>query len=217
MGLHYALRDRKSATRAKPDAGAGDVDYNKYVFALTLAKMRGHEIAGFTPGHTAHLFTWVINHDDTLRRLGTSLDDMKTRLDALATVCPPLQAWHEAATWIPVFDLADRWEETCYEAMSVLNFFRGILLEQHCALTERRMTAQWCANVLRMVTPHMWLCNTLVRQLDLVALRNVAAVADINGSCKIEKLAGCTMEDFELALLPILPIESARITGKASR
>jgi len=216
MGLHYALRDRKSATPAKPDAGAGDVDYNEYVFATALAKMRGHELAGFTAGHTAHLFIWVINHDDTLRYLGTSLDDMKARLDALAAACPPLQAWHGAATWIPVFDLADSWEETCYEAMSVLNFFRGILLEQHCALTERRMTAQWCANVLRMVTPQMWLCDTLVRQLDLAALRKVAAVADMNGSCKIEKLAGCAMEDFELALLPILPIEYARITVKAS-
>jgi hypothetical protein len=41
----------------------------------------------------------------------------------------------------------------------------------------------------------------------------------MSGSWKIEKLAGCTMEDFELALLPILPIlpiESARITVKAS-
>jgi hypothetical protein len=116
----------------------------------------------------------------------------------------------------PGLDLADSWEGTCYEATSVLNFFRGILLEQHCALTERRMTAQWCANVLRMVTPHMWLCDALVRQLDLAALRKVAVVADMNGSCKIEKLAGCAMEDFELALLPILPIESARITVKAS-
>ena len=214
MGLHYALRNRKSATPAKPDAGAGDIDYSEYVFALTLAKMRGHEIDGFTAGHTAHLFTWVINHDDTLCYLGTSLDDMKARLDALVATCPPLQAWHGAATWIPVFDLADGWEETCYEAMSVLNFFRGILLEQHCALTERRMTAEWCANVLRMVTPHMWLCDTLVRQLDLAALQKVATVADINGSCKIEKSVGYAMEDFELALLPILPIESVRITVK---
>jgi hypothetical protein len=75
------------------------------------------------------------------------------------------------------------------------------------------MTAQWCANVLRMVPPHMWLCDTLVRQLDLAALRKVAAVAAMNGSFKIEKLAGCAMEDFDLALLPI---ESARITAKAS-
>jgi hypothetical protein len=213
MGLNYALRDRKSATPTKPNAGADDIDYDEHVFALTLAKMRGHEVAGFTAGHTAHVFTWVINHDDTLRYLGTSLDNMKARLDALAAACPPLQAWHGAATWIPTFDLADGWEETSYEAMSVLNFFRGILLEQHCALTERRMTAQWCANVLRMVTPHIWLCDTLVRQLDLAALRKVAAVAEMNGSFKIEKLAGCAMEDFELALLPI---ESARITVKAS-
>jgi hypothetical protein len=65
----------------------------------------------------------------------------------------------------------------------------------------------------------MWLCDTLVRQLDLALPRIVAAVADMSGSWKIEKLAGCTMEDFELALLPILPIlpiESARITVKAS-
>ena len=71
-------------------------------------------------------------------------------------------------------------------------------------------------HVLRMVTPHIWLCDTLIRQLDLAALRKVAAVAEMNGSFKIEKLAGCAMEDFELALLPILPIESARITVKAS-
>jgi len=210
MGLNYSLRNRKSATE-KPSANADDINYNEYVFALTLAKMRGHEIGAFTAGHTAHLFTWVINHSETLRYLGVSVDDMKARLDALAAGCRPLQAWHGAATWIPAFDLADGWEETVYEATSVLNFFRGILLEQHCALTERRMTAQWCANVLRMVTPHMWLCDTLVRQLDLAALQKVAAVVDVNGSCKIEKLAGCSMEDFELALLPILPIESARI------
>jgi hypothetical protein len=53
-------------------------------------------------------------------------------------------------------------------------------------------------------------------QLDLAALRKVATIEDVKGTCKIEKLAGRAMEDFELALLPILPIESARLTVKAS-
>jgi hypothetical protein len=44
---------------------------------------------------------------------------MKARLDALAAACLPLQVWHGAATWILAFDLADGWEETSYEAMSV--------------------------------------------------------------------------------------------------
>ena len=118
MGLHHALCDRKSATPANPNAGADNVDYNEYGFAVTLAKMRGHEISDLTAGHTAHLFIWVINHDDPLRYLGTSLDDMKARLDALAAMCRPLQAWHGAATWIPVFDLADGWEEPAYEAIA---------------------------------------------------------------------------------------------------
>jgi hypothetical protein len=95
--------------------------------------------------------------------------------------------------------------------MSVLNFFRGILREQQCGLMDRRMTAQWCGNVLRMVTPHMWLCGNLFDQLDKAALERVAIVSELNGSNKIGKRPDCTMDDFELALLPILPIENSRI------
>ena len=101
---------------------------------------------------------------------------------------------------------------TIYENMSVLNFFRGILLEQQCSLTERRRTTEaWCGNVLRMVAPHMWLCGNLVDQVDKTALERVAIVSEVNGSFKIVKRQACAMEDFELALLPILPIESARL------
>jgi hypothetical protein len=62
-----------------------------------------------------------------------------------------------------------------------------------------------------MVTPHMWLCGNLVEQLDRAALERVATVSESNGSHKIEKRTDCAMDDFELALLPILPIESSRI------
>jgi hypothetical protein len=95
--------------------------------------------------------------------------------------------------------------------VSVLNFFRGVLLDQGYGLKERRMSAQWCANVLRMVTPHMWLCRGLIEQVDKAALERAVDVSEINASYRIEKRPGCAMDDLELALKEILPIESARI------
>jgi hypothetical protein len=186
-------------------------EYSQQLMALTLGKMRGRRFGGVSGGDTLHLFSWVISHDSCYEYLATSVDDVKGRLDALAEECPPLQAWHGQSAWIPAFDRADDYESTIYEDMSVLNFFRGILLEQEQPLKDRRMTAAWCGNVLRMVTPHMWLGRGLVEQLDKVALERVARVVEINGSWRIEKRTDCAMDDFELALLPILPIESAGI------
>jgi hypothetical protein len=93
--------------------------------------------------------------------------------------------------------------------MSVLNFFRGILHEHQHGLKDRRMSSAWCGNVLRMVTPHLWLCRGLLEQLDQADLERVATTTEQNGSIKVVKRLECTMEDFELALSPILPIESA--------
>jgi hypothetical protein len=143
------------------------------------------------PGHTVHLFSWVINHADCLRRLDITLDGLKARLDALAGAHAPLQPWHAQATWIPVFDRAASYEGTVYEEMSVLNFFRGILHEHQHGLKDWRMSAAWCGNVLRMVTPHLWLCRGLVEQLDKAALERVAAVTEQNGSTKVAKRPDC--------------------------
>jgi hypothetical protein len=74
------------------------------------------------------------------------------------------------------------------------------------------MTAQWCANVLRMVTPWLWLCGNLIDQVDRAALERVAEVTESNGLYKITLRPGCALDDLELALLPILPVESARIS-----
>jgi hypothetical protein len=205
MGLNYSLRDGRTASKEA-------MDYDEQVMALTLGKMRGRKFAGVTHGDTLHVYNWIINHDECFQYLETSVDDMKANLDAFAAEGSPLQAWHGQSTWIPVFDHADGYESTVYEDMSVLNFFRGILLESPYSLQDRRMTAQWCENVLRMVTPHMWLCGNLVEQLDKTALERVAIVSELKGSYKIEKRRDCAMEDFELALLPILPIENSRIT-----
>ena len=205
MGLNYSLRDGRTASKEA-------MDYDEQVMALTLGKMRGRKFAGVTHGDTLHVYNWVINHDECFQYLETSVDDMKAKVDAFAAEGSPLQAWHGQSTWIPVFDYADGYESTIYEDMSVLNFFRGILLEPPYGLQDRRMTAQWCENVLRMVTPHMWLCGNLVEQLDQTALERVAIVSELKGSYKIEKRRDCAMEDFELALLPILPIENSRIT-----
>jgi hypothetical protein len=205
MGLNYSLRDGRNASKEA-------LDYDEQVMALTLGRMRGRKFAGVTHGDTLHVYNWIVNHDECFQYLETSVDDMKEKMDAFVAECSPLQAWHGQYTWIPVFDRADGYESTIYEDMSVLNFFRGILLEPPYGLQDRRMTAQWCENVLRMVTPHMWLCGNLVEQLDKTALERVAIISEIKGSYKIEKRRGCAMDDFELALLPILPIENSRIT-----
>jgi hypothetical protein len=115
-----------------------------------------------------------------------------------------------------VFDRAESYEGTVYEEMSVLNFFRGIPHEHQHGLKDWRTSAAWCGNVLRMVTPHLWLCRGLVDQLDKAALERVATVAEQNDSTKVAKRPDCAMEDFELALLPILPIENARLTLRRS-
>jgi hypothetical protein len=202
MGVNLSLERRTvdHAWRACTD----------HFFAQTLAKMRGHAVSVEADGGTAHLFAWVINHPDCHDLVAPA--DITARLDALAVSCSPLQAWFGASTWIPRFDLAGDTQGTVYENMSVLAFFVGILHEQTCGLYERRMTAGWCANVLRMVTPHMWLCADLMRQVDRTALEDVAVVSDHGAVFKIAKRTGIPMEALELALLPILPVESSRIT-----
>ena len=91
------------------------------------------------------------------------------------------------------------------------NFFRGILHGEQLSLKALRLSAGWCGNVLRMVTPHLWLGPDLAAQVDYDALRRVADVSEVNGCLKVVKLAEASMEHLEIALLPILPIESARI------
>ena len=208
MGLNGALRSPVSVAPANAEWG----DYNAQLMALTLGKMRGRRLDRLMPGHTLHMFNWVVNHADCLHCVDTSIEDMKSRLDRLAAECAPLQAWHAQVAWIPVFDRANGYETTIYEEMSALNFFRGILHEQQYGLMDRRMTAAWCSNVLRMVTPHMWLCSDLIEQLDRTALHRVAIVTEAAGGAMIEQRPGCAMDDLELALMPILPVESSRIT-----
>ena len=111
-----------------------------------------------------------------------------------------------------MFDPAQSYESTLYEEMSALNFFRGIHRGLAFGLKNRRLTTQWCRNVLCMVAPHLWLCPDLIAPLHRADLERVAVVSKIRGSTKLEKRPDCAMDDFELALLPMLPIESTRQT-----
>ncbi|HUO04163.1 MAG TPA: hypothetical protein VMU16_03090 [Candidatus Binataceae bacterium] len=212
VGLNYSLHDRKTGFRNGRATEVESDEYGRQIMALTLAKMRGRKFDSAPNGSTLHVYNWVLNRSDCYQHLETSIPDMKARVDALAAEGAPLQAWHGQSTWIPRFDQADGYEATIYEDMSILNFFRGILLEQQFGLMDRRMTAEWCSNVLRMITPHMWICGNLVCQVDRELLERVAVVSEINGSYKIEKRPERPMDDLELALLPILPIENSRIT-----
>ena len=49
-------------------------------------------------------------------------------------------------------------------------------------------------------------------QVNRAALERVAHLSETNGVFKITLRPGCALDELELALLPILPVESARIS-----
>jgi hypothetical protein len=57
----------------------------------------------------------------------------------------------------------------------------------------------------------MWVCRALIQQVDRPALECVAQVTEANDAFKIALRDGQGLDDLELALLPILPVESVRI------
>jgi hypothetical protein len=179
--------------------------------ADTLGVMRGRPFDILALGGTWHVFKWVINHEDCYKYLGTSALDMEQQMDSFAAGRLPLQAWSSQCTWIPAFDYAGSYERTVYEETSLLNWFRGILSDGG-GLNGEKMTAQWCGHVLRMVTQRLWLCRNLIDQVNRAALERVAQVSETNGVYKIALRPECTLDELELALLPILPVESARIS-----
>ena len=178
--------------------------------ADTLSRMRGRSFDRAPVVNTIHMFNWVLNHADCYTYLGTSIDDMKDRIDEFAGQHAVLQAWHSQCTWRPLFDHADDYHRTVYEDHSVLNWFRGIL-QNDGGLDASKMSLQWCRNVLRMVTPHMWVCRALLEQVDRAALDAVAQVTEINDAFKIAIRQDQSLDDLELALLPVLPVESVRV------
>jgi hypothetical protein len=207
LGLHATMSERG----ADPFAAEGAEAVPGQLLAMTLGKMRGRAFAPVVLGEALHLCRWVTNHPACLAFAGVTADSMKQDLHALAAAHRPLQAWHGEAAWLPVFDTAGDYEDTVYEDYSVLNFFRGILHNEQLSLKALRLSAGWCGNVLRMVTPHLWLGPDLAAQIDCDTLSRVAHVSEVNGCLNILKRAEARMEDLEIALLPILPIESARI------
>jgi hypothetical protein len=135
---------------------------------------------------------------------------MKARIDEFAARDHVLQAWYSQSTWRPLFDHADDWQRTVYEDHSVLNWFRGIL-QTDGGLDASKMSLAWCRNVLRMVTPHMWICGALLEQVNRAELEGVADVTEANGVFRIVLREGRGLDDLELALLPVLPVESVRL------
>ena len=71
--------------------------------------------------------------------------------------------------------------------------------------TNGKYLGQWCSNVLRMLTPQMWLCRNLMDQVNRTALEQVAQVTGTNGTYRIALRSGRGLDELELALLPILP------------
>jgi len=200
IGLQVGLEQYEEQWRAHYEQQLAD----------TLSKMRGRPFDRAPVVNTVHVFSWVLNHADCYSHLGTSIGDMKDRIDDFAARHPVLQAWHGQSTWHPLFDHADDYHRTVYEENSVLNWFRGIL-QNDSGLNASKMSLEWCRNVLRMVTPHMWVCRALLQQVDRAALEAVAHVTETNDAFKIALREGQGLDDLELALLPVLPVESVRV------
>jgi hypothetical protein len=200
VGVQVGLEDHQEQWRP----------YHEQQVADTLSTMRGRPFEKAAIVNTVHVFNWVLNHADCYRYLGTSIDDMKDRIDQLAAQHSVLQAWHTQYTWQPLFDHANDYRRTVYEEHSVLNWFRGIVPDGS-GLNGPKMSLQWCSHVLRMITPHMWICRALLEQVDRAALEAVAQVDEVNDAFKIVLREGKGLDDLELALLPVLPVESVRV------
>ena len=177
--------------------------------AKTPTVMRGRPFAEEAYRNTLHVFKWITNHADCYEYLKTSAGDMAQQIDRFAAENAPLQAWNGQCTWVPLFDQAASGRFTLYENMSVFNWFRGAV--EGGGLHRKMMSAQWCSNVLRMLMPQMWLCRNLMDQVNRTALEHVAQVTETNGTYRIALRSGRGLDELALALLPILPIESARI------
>jgi hypothetical protein len=178
--------------------------------AQTLTVMRGRPFAEEAYRSTLHAFKWVANHADCYEYLKTSTGDMARQIDRFAAENSPFQAWHGQCTWVPLFDQAAHGQFTPYENVSALNWFRGVAAGG--GLHRKLMSVQWCSNVLRMLTPQMWLCRNLMDQVNSTALEQVAQVTETNGTYRIVLRSGRGLDELELALLPILPIENGRIS-----
>jgi hypothetical protein len=204
IGLQYSHESHYFLDHLMPGR-----EYAKQM-AKTLTVMRGRPFAEEAYRSTLHAFQWITNHANCYEYLKTSAGDMVQQIDRFAAENAPLQAWHGQCTWVPLFDQAARGQFTPYENVSVLNWFRGVV--GGGGLHRKLMCAQWCSNVLRMLTPQMWLCRNLMDQVNRTALEQVAQVTETNGTYRIALRPGRGLDELELALLPILPIESARIS-----
>ncbi|SPE30271.1 hypothetical protein SBA2_50010 [Acidobacteriia bacterium SbA2] len=203
IGLQYSHESHYFLDQLMPGQ-----EYAKQM-AKTLTVMRGRPFAEEAYRSTLHAFQWITNHPDCYEYLKTSASDMGQQMDRFAARNAPLQAWHGQSTWVPLFDQAARGQFTPYENVSALNWFRGVV---GGGLHRKLMCAQWCSNVLRMLTPLMWLCRNLMDQVNRTALDEVAQVTETNGTFGIALRSGRGLDELELALLPILPTESARIS-----
>lgn len=182
--------------------------------AETLKKMRGRDFESMPLSSTVHLFGWVINHENCLSMLQTSKEDLSRRLDSLAANQSLIQAWQASCTWKPLFDLADGYKRTVYEDSSILNWFRGILGSDG-GLDDIKMSQPWCKNVLRMVSPHLWICRNLLKQCQQSELAKIAKLEQLGDACNIKLNPDSNLADLELALLPILPVETVRLKVKS--
>ena len=81
--------------------------------ADTLSKMRGRPFERAPVVNTVHMFNWVLNHEDCYRYLGTSIDDMKDRIDEFAAQHPGTAGMAQPVHVAPTFRSRRRLPSNC--------------------------------------------------------------------------------------------------------
>ncbi|MBI4864752.1 MAG: hypothetical protein HY815_31525 [Candidatus Riflebacteria bacterium] len=176
----------------------------------SLSEMQGATTDRLAEGETVHVYRWALDHPSVLSLLPGKGPGDPDWNDALATDPGFLQGWIGRSAWIPLMDRADGYELTPYESCSSLDWFRGVLPGDG-GLHDAKMTRAGCSRVLRFVSPRLWLGPPLVALVDRAKMEHVAELTELGHGWRVVARAEGDLVALEEALLPVLPVESARV------
>ncbi len=147
-----------------------------------------------------HVAFWAVDHPEAWTTLGTDRANWLERFEGWIEDSDILQAHRIGAAWMPGFDTYDDFEQTIYEDLSGVDWFRR-------NLKGKLMTKSWCNETLRFVAPRTWLCDSLVDRLSVSpsALDGVAAISRIGRVTRFSLYENGSIEELERALSPVLP------------
>ncbi|MEM9783414.1 MAG: hypothetical protein AAF899_13180 [Pseudomonadota bacterium] len=154
------------------------------------------------PGKSAappHLAFWIVNHPDAFDALSAECAAIRAMLRHWIGEMAPLQGCLTAAAWIPEFDRYDRYEQSLYEDLTAVDWFRS-------GARGHQMTGDWCRRRLRLVAPEIWLHDDLTtRRVEVAGLADIAETTRLGACQHVALRSGASLKDLEERLAPLLP------------